>query len=97
MSTATNTSYDFSSGLLIDSYSNKPDISKIKNDFAIWGSLTGVENKALPIHLRYAIDRKPQIYYSLLDRQTYYADTYKVPLYKNGAPVVDRSGNQIYF
>jgi len=30
----------------------------------------------LPIHLRYAIDVKPQIYYSLTENKLYVADTY---------------------
>jgi len=56
---------------LIESFQNKPQLNAIKNDFAIWGKLTGVNKTALPIHLRYAIDRKPRIYYSLLEKKCY--------------------------
>ena len=63
--------YDFLQGYLIESFQNKPQLNAIKNDFAIWGKLTGVNKTALPIHLRYAIDRKPRIYYSLLEKKCY--------------------------
>lgn len=63
--------YDFSDGYLIESFQNKPQLNVIKNDFSIWGSLTGVNDTALPIHLRYAIDRRPEAYYSLLNQRLY--------------------------
>lgn len=63
--------YDFLQGYLVESFSNQPKLAAIKNDFAVWGKLTGVNKIALPIHLRYAIDRKPRIYYSLLEQKPY--------------------------
>lgn len=63
--------YDFAGGYLVESFQNKPQLNVIKNDFSIWGSLTGVNDTSLPIHLRYAIDRKPEGYYSLLDQKLY--------------------------
>lgn len=68
---SSNSIYDFVDGYLIESFQNKPQINVIKNDFAVWGNLTGVGGKALPIHLRYAIDHKPQVYYSLLEQKPY--------------------------
>ena len=70
---ATESTYDFLANNLIESIQNKPKIESIRNDFSIWGHLTGVNNKQLPIHLRYAIDHKPRVYYSLLNGQAYYA------------------------
>lgn len=67
----TSVTYDFLQGYLIESFQNKPQLNAIKNDFAVWGKLTGVNKTALPIHLRYAIDRKPRIYYSLLEQKCY--------------------------
>lgn len=69
----TESTYDFVSNTLVESLQNKPKIDSIRNDFSIWGHLTGVNNKQLPIHLRYAIDRKPRAYYSLLNGKAYYA------------------------
>ena len=59
--------YEFTKGVLIESYNNKPDLTKIKNDFTIWGRKTGTNNIDLPIHLRCAIDDKPVYYYPLLN------------------------------
>ena len=70
---STSSIYDFASSYLIESFQNKPQLNSIKNDFAVWGHLTTVNNKKLPIHLRYAIDRKPRIYYSLLSGKAYYS------------------------
>jgi hypothetical protein len=47
----------------------------LKNDFVVWGkrtSLTGVE---IPIHARYAIDKKPTSY-TTLGGKTYTSDVY---------------------
>lgn len=56
--------YNFNQGFLVESFQNKPAINNIKNDFAIWGMMQGI-NSEIPIHLRYAIDEKPKMYYSL--------------------------------
>ena len=39
-------------------------MNAIKNDFSIWGKITGVNKTKLPIHLRYAIDVRPTAYAS---------------------------------
>lgn len=61
------TAYEFTKGVLIESYNNKPNLINIKNDFTIWGRKTGTNNIDLPIHLRCAIDDKPTYYYPLLE------------------------------
>lgn len=53
--------YDFSSNILTQ-LSNNPDITKIKNDFSIWGQRKGISGAEIPIHIRYAIDKKPIAY-----------------------------------
>ena len=68
--------YNFMQGYLIESFQNKPQLNAIRNDFAVWGKRTNSSGKQLPIHLRYAIDVKPQIYYSLTENKLYVADTY---------------------
>lgn len=56
--------YEFTKGLLIESYNNKPNLTNIKNDFTIWGK----NLKDYPIHLRCAIDDKPVYYRPLVNK-----------------------------
>ena len=72
--------YDFTSSILIESFQNKPQLNKIKNDYSVWGKITSVNKTKLPIHLRYAIDRKPQMYYSLMDNQLYVSNEASIVL-----------------
>ena len=57
--------YSFESNNVTTAYQNTPNIGKIKNDYTVWGKKrapsSGVE---IPIHMRYAIDRKPYFYAS---------------------------------
>lgn len=62
-------SYEFDGNALVESFNNKPDITKIKNDYAIWGQ----NSKGYPIHLRYAIDKKPVYYDSVFNEKRYIA------------------------
>lgn len=59
--------YEFTKGVLIESYSNKPDLSNIKNDFTIWGKRKGTSGQELSIHLRCAIDDKPLYYRPIIN------------------------------
>jgi hypothetical protein len=34
----------------------------LKNDYSIWGTKTTSGNNTYPVHLRYAIDKKPTYY-----------------------------------
>lgn len=63
-------SYKFEDEELFTAISNSPNINNLKNDFAIWGSRKSTTGDDLPIHARYAIDKKPFIYNSL-DEITY--------------------------
>jgi hypothetical protein len=40
-------------------------LANIKNSYSVWGTKKSVNNTNLPIHARYAIDRKPVKYHSL--------------------------------
>jgi len=55
---------------LINSFANKPLLSNIRNDFVVWGTTS----TDAPIHLRYAIDNKPQEYFCLFNGITYYTE-----------------------
>lgn len=58
-------SYKFEDEELFTAISNSPNINNLKNDFAIWGSRKSTTGDDLPIHARYAIDKKPTQYRSL--------------------------------
>ena len=60
----------FDNNELITAFSNTPDILNIKNDFSLWGERTSVSGAKLPIHMRYAIGKKPS-YYKTYEGITY--------------------------
>lgn len=64
-STSSDSIYTFSGGELTTSFNNSPDLGNVKNDFSIWGQRTSVSGAELPIHIRYAIDKKPLSYKSI--------------------------------
>lgn len=59
---ATPITWTFGDSFLITSYSNTPSLSNVKNDFSIWGTKASVTGSELPVHLRYAVDKKPTYY-----------------------------------
>ena len=58
--------YSFEGSKIVSSYQNTPKIGDIKNDYTVWGKRKLLSNTEIPIHMRYAIDEKPQIYISFL-------------------------------
>lgn len=58
-------SYKFEDEELFTTISNSPDINNLKNDFSIWGNRKSTTGDDLPIHARYAINKKPTQYHSL--------------------------------
>lgn len=62
--------FSFEDGNLITSYQNAPNLANVRNDFSIWGTKTTTNGTAVPIHLRYAIDKKPT-YYTAFNDITY--------------------------
>lgn len=61
---SSSTVYQFENANLFTAFSNSPNITNLKNDFSIWGKKTSVSGEELPIHYRYAIDFKPEVYVS---------------------------------
>jgi hypothetical protein len=55
-------SWVFDNNELVTAFSNTPDILNIKNDFSLWGERTSVSGAKLPVHMRYAIGKKPSYY-----------------------------------
>lgn len=54
--------YTFSEGELITAFNNNPNIGNMRNDYAIWGERVGISGGKIPVHMRYAIDKKPTQY-----------------------------------
>lgn len=54
----------FDDNELTSNFSNTPNLLNLKNDYIVWGFRTGVSGAKLPIHMRYAIDKKPTSYIS---------------------------------
>lgn len=63
-------SWVFDNNELITAFSNTPDILNIKNDFSLWGERKSVSGAKLPVHMRYAIGKKPS-YYKTYEGITY--------------------------
>lgn len=67
-------SFNFEGNRLISSISNNPALNNLKNDYVVWGKRKGISGQELPIHARYAIDKKP-VYYKTLDGRIYTTNT----------------------
>ena len=55
-------SWSFTDGELVTSFNNTPALNNVKNDYSIWGTRKSITGAELPVHLRYAIDKKPCFY-----------------------------------
>lgn len=56
---ASSYAYEFFGEELTISFNNNPNILNLRNDFSIWGERTGITGAKIPVHMRYAIDKKP--------------------------------------
>jgi hypothetical protein len=54
--------YEFHGSNLITAFNNNPNLLNLKNDYSIWGEREGLSGVKIPVHLRYAIDKKPMRY-----------------------------------
>ena len=66
-------SFNFENGRLISAIQHTPALNNLRNDFAVWGKRKGISGADIPIHARYAIDKKP-VYYKALNNQIYTTD-----------------------
>lgn len=69
------TTYYFENANIVTAFSNSPNLSNLKNDYSIWGTRESVSGAEIPVHLRYAIDKKP-VYYQTYEGEVYYTDDY---------------------
>ena len=60
----TSNAYIFKDNQIITAMSNNPNLANLRNDYSIWGERTGTSGAKMPIHMRYAIDKKPSYYKS---------------------------------
>lgn len=60
--------YMFEGSELTTAYQNAPNLGEIKNDFTVWGKKKNSSDIEIPIHMRYAIDLKPDFYWSFEDK-----------------------------
>lgn len=58
------TTYSFENHNLVTAFSNTPNLNDIKNDFSIFGQRKLASGVTVPVHIRYAIDKKPSYYKS---------------------------------
>ena len=58
-------SYEFYGSNLIKSFNNNPNLLNLRNDYSIWGEKESLSGAKVPIHLRYAIDKKPTAYHPI--------------------------------
>ena len=54
--------YMFSGSELITAFNNNPNLLNLRNDFSIWGEKETVSGAMVPIHMRYALHKKPKQY-----------------------------------
>lgn len=70
---ATNYAYVFAGAELISAFNNNPNILNMRNDFSVWGQRKSEAGATIPIHLRYAVDKKPTKYIAF-DGEVYTSD-----------------------
>lgn len=78
--------YNFENNVLVSSFSNNPVITNIKNDYSIWGQRTSTAGVEMPIHFRYAIDKKPTRYTTIQVSDKEVLDYKKIYPDWNGKP-----------
>lgn len=75
--------YNFKDNELLISASNAPSINNLKNDFSVWGTRKTSSGAEIPIHMRYAIHKKP-IYYKNYYGNIYYTTEYATKVNNGG-------------
>ena len=71
--------YNFRDNNLISSIQHTPNIGNLKNDYSIWGKKIGATGQELPVHIRYAIDKKPT-YYKAFNGNKYVSGEPSIPI-----------------
>ena len=69
-------SFNFEGNRLITTIANTPVLTNLKNDYSVWGKRKTLSGTEVPIHARYAIDRKPKLYRAF-NGVVYYTEDYE--------------------
>jgi hypothetical protein len=70
MALSSTTAYTFNGGELIISFNNNPNLLNMRNDYSVWGTRISASGATIPVHMRYAIDKKP-VYYKAFDGRVF--------------------------
>ena len=54
--------FNFEGNILLTAINNTPVLNDVKNDYSVWGKRKSISGAEIPIHARYAIDKKPVRY-----------------------------------
>ena len=54
--------FNFEGSRLLTAIQHTPNLANLHNDISVWGKRIGISGAEIPIHARYAIDRKPVFY-----------------------------------
>ena len=68
--------YTFKDSYLFSAIQNSPNLGNLRNDYVVWGKRKTLNNVEIPIHARYAIDKKP-VYYKNLNNQIFISKEYE--------------------
>ena len=71
-------SFNFLGNKLFSTIQNSPVLNNVKNDITVWGKRKSSSGEEVPIHARYAIDKKP-VYYKALGGKIYLTSLSLVP------------------
>ena len=63
-------SFNFEGNRLVSAVQNSPALTNLRNDFSVWGKRKSLSGAEIPIHARYAIDKKP-VFYKTLSGKSY--------------------------
>ena len=84
-------SFNFEGNKLITAVQNSPNLTNVRNDYVVWGKRKTLNGGEVPIHARYAIDKKPKEYLSLTGTLYFTSEARLNPSPQNA----DRIGNAI--
>lgn len=77
--------YSFEGSILTTAYQNTPNIGKVKNDYTVWGKKKSSAGIDEPIHMRYAIDKKP-FFYRTYDDKIYMTEEFSDQYFGDNSP-----------
>ncbi len=86
-------SFNFEGNRLLTAVQNAPILNNLRNDFSVWGKRKTVSGAEVPIHARYAIDKKPQFYHALSDKIYVTEDWIEV---NYDSPLLEENEQQLY-